>query len=79
MRCFEYRKKDLKLTNFLFNEWIGECKSKMLSISENKKESGKEGEEKEKEQAAGWEGLKFHDKWSALPLPMIPAEPSGEG
>ena len=51
----------------------------MLSISENKKESGKEGEEKEKEQAAGWEGLKFHDKWSALPLPMIPAEPSGEG
>ena len=33
MRCFEHKKKDIKLTNFLFNEWIGDCRNKMLSIA----------------------------------------------
>lgn len=32
IRCFEQKKKDIKLTNFLFNEWIGDCRNKMLSI-----------------------------------------------
>lgn len=32
MRCFEYKRKDMKITNFLFNEWIIECKNKMQSI-----------------------------------------------
>lgn len=31
-RCFEQKKKDIKLTNFLFNEWIGDCRNKMLNI-----------------------------------------------
>jgi hypothetical protein len=33
IRCFEHKKKDIKLTNFLFNEWIGDCRNKMLSIT----------------------------------------------
>lgn len=35
-RCFEHKKKDAKITNFIFNDWISECKIKMLSNTESK-------------------------------------------
>jgi hypothetical protein len=31
VRCFDYKRRDLKITNFIFNEWINDCKNRMLS------------------------------------------------
>jgi hypothetical protein len=32
MRCLEHKRRDAKITNHIFNEWINDCKTKMLSI-----------------------------------------------
>ncbi len=41
-RCFEHKKKESKITNFIFNDWISECKIKMLSNNSSK--GSEEGE-----------------------------------
>lgn len=42
MRCFEYKKKDAKITNFIFNQWIAEFKIRLVSVEQDEK-GGKEG------------------------------------
>ena len=86
LRCFENKKKDVKITNFLFNDWITECKNKMLSIDKSFKAFPQTANHLNsitelKLESQKWinDQLGFHEKWAAMPLPLIESGPVDPG
>jgi hypothetical protein len=63
VRCFESKRKDMKITNFIFNEWINECKIQMLSVfnkTPENKETAVQGENYWETGTIEWKHSKFN-------------------
>ena len=83
MKCFEYKRKDMKITNFLFNAWINECKTKMLSVF-NVVGGDKESPKSQNYWETGsieWKHNKFNfstESWNAEPKVAVETGPANE-